>query len=119
MDEIQQTRGGKVTVTSSPHIMYVLGCDHVMMSAPTLIQDGKVHCAECNVHQRVKGVHVFEWHVKCLVCNYGRWTGLSEMLAVRLAGAHERIKQHRTVTEYARNPSATQEAARLRKAAAI
>ena len=120
MDEIAQRVRGAVMTSNSNHIMYVLRCDHVMMSAPTLLGPGMdVQCGECHVKVHVKGVHVYEWHAQCEVCKYGRWCGLSEVLAARIAGAHERVKMHRTHVKYERNPSATAELQRLRSAAAL
>ncbi len=118
MDEIKY-RGAIVTTTSN-HIMYVLACDHVVMSAPTLIPpDGKIWCGDCKVTHRMTGVHVYEWRVKCGVCNYGRWCGLSEALAIRLATAHERSKMHKVTVEYTRNPNAIHELNRLRDGRAL
>lgn len=119
MDEIKTHPRGQVVTVRANHIMYVLACDHVVMSSPSLITDGKIWCGDCKVNQRMTGVHVFEWRARCEVCNYGRWCGLSEMLANRLADQHERSRMHKMTVEYTRNPNAIHELGRLRDGRAL
>lgn len=65
----------------------ILVCGHVMPGTP----NGKaVHCLICKVESPVKDVHILEWHAKCVTCNYGRWTGISQELARRRAANHQR-----------------------------
>jgi len=105
---------------TTAHVMYVTECDHVNLCAPTLIQRGNhIWCAQCKDDKKITGVHVFEWHLMCLVCRYSRWTGTSEHMSQRLAGAHERTTLHKTEVSYARNPNAVDELNRLRKAKAL
>jgi hypothetical protein len=101
------------------HVLYVTECDHVNFSAPTLIQKGHIWCGPCSQEQKVTGVHVFEWHMSCMVCNYARWTGTSRHLADQLAKSHERGTMHKCKVEYDRNPKSMVELDRLRKARAI
>lgn len=100
--------------------MYVLKCEHVVMSAPSLINSkGLVWCPQCKEELRLTGIHVYEWHMSCKKCHYSRWTGLSESLSNQLAGAHSRTTFHETTVKYEKNPSAIKELERLRKAAVM
>ena len=101
------------------HVMYVLSCDHVALSAPALITDGRAWCGQCGEQLKIIGVHQFEWHMSCQVCKYSRWTGTSERLAQQIAGAHSRSTYHETWVKYERNPVAKAEMLRLNRAKAI
>jgi hypothetical protein len=101
-------------MTTSTRILYVLECDHVMMGSPSRIVYGGFICGQCNSMKQVKGVHVFEWHARCAVCQFSRWTGTSEGLSRRVSDAHMRHSLHRTDVKYERNPAAMAELKRLR-----
>lgn len=99
------------------HVLYVLKCDHVVLIAPNLLpKDLHPRCPECKEFIGIRGIHVYEWHARCEVCTYGRWTGLSEALAARLVGAHGRATMHLARVRYERNPSSVKELERLRRA---
>lgn len=103
------------------HVMYVLICQHVVMSSPYLLTKGRTaFCPECGQDRAVKGVHAYEWRVHCPSCQWSRWTGTSEMLAKELAAAHSRSRVHPTVhVEYVVNPAAQRELTRLVRAKAM
>jgi hypothetical protein len=102
------------------HVMYVLGCGHVVLSAPSLVSARlSVWCPQDNQEWRVTGVHKYEWRATCPKCHFARWCGTSEMLAQQMANAHHSNTQHRARTEYVINPSAVEELIRLTKIKAI
>lgn len=103
------------------HVMYVLGCGHVVMSAPNLVT-GKlgVWCPVDMSESPVKGVHKYEWRGHCTTCTFTRWCGTSEMLAQRIANTHSaHYPLHRVKAEYVVNPSAVEELVRLTRMKAI
>jgi hypothetical protein len=106
-------------VNKQPHVMYILSCGQVVVSAASYMdKERRLWCPVHNNMSRVTGVHVWEWHMTCRVCHYGRWTGISEETANRLAKAHERATLHRAKVSYERNPVSVEEQLRLKRAKA-
>jgi hypothetical protein len=102
------------------HVMYILACQHVAMSAPNLVNfKMQVWCPQCSREVRVWRVHEYEWHARCLNCTFGRWSGLSEESANHMADVHGRARTHKVVVEYVRNPAAIEEAVRLANSKAV
>lgn len=102
------------------HVMYVLKCEHVVMSAPNLISKSReIWCPICRNENTITGVHKYEWRCRCKTCGYSRWCGTSEELANRLADNHTRHTVHIGEAEYAVNPASLSELERLRRAKEI
>lgn len=76
---------------SSPKILYILACKHVMPgNATPMPNDG--HCGICQMWQRVTGIHIYEWKTWCetKTCKFARFAGLSQQLAKQEAAQHWR-----------------------------
>lgn len=76
---------------SSPKILYILACHHVMPGNATPMPDG-IQCGICQSWQSIRGVHVYEWRAWCetKTCSFARFTGLSQVLAKQQATQHWR-----------------------------
>jgi hypothetical protein len=88
--------------------LFTLKCGHIAL-AHSWRPDGTIDCrVEDRYNVPVIGVHLHEWHAKCLHpgCSWGRWTGLSQHVADNMAGRHIRTRMHKTVVLYEVNPAA-------------
>jgi hypothetical protein len=86
---------------STPKILYILSCRHVM---PGAIGAQQLVCYNCDMPKLVVDVHTWEWRMVCSNCNYSPWCGLSQMTANHHADVHARKRQHKTGVRYLENP---------------
>jgi hypothetical protein len=107
-------------VIKQSHVMYVLTCGHVVLSAPSLIgAKMSVWCPVDGKELRIQGIHKYEWRFRCGRCTYARWCGVSETLANQIANEHGHATGHFGKAEYVVNPSALDELTRLTRLKAI
>jgi recombinational DNA repair protein (RecF pathway) len=95
-------------------VIYALECDHAAPGPATLVS-GTLHCAWCQEQKLITGVSEYEWRAVCHHCTYRRWAGMSKHNAgVMLNGHIRRNTRHEGHVEYARNPTATETAQKMR-----
>lgn len=89
---------------STPVILYILECEHIMPGRIGVIEFHCMNCAGSPV-RRVTDVHTYEWRSYCYTCNYRPWAGLSKELANHHANGHARKHPgHKVKVLYMKNP---------------
>lgn len=91
---------------SVEQIMYKLECGDIVL-APSFLVNGRLNCFIHGNKQKIIGIPVFEWHVKCTSCVFAKWTGMSQDEAETQGAIHSRRHLgHETYSAFTKRPAA-------------
>lgn len=97
--------------------LYDLACGHIRLLDNRITDlSAPVRCAHCGESGQFKGVHLTEWHARCLYqgCTFGKWTGESREESHRASNRHHMSSGHMDIdVEYVTNPASMDEQKRL------